>query len=284
MIEVKTYAKVNLTLEILNKRPNDGFHNIQSIMQNIDLFDVLSFNITNIESENQIEINGNVTSISYDNSNLVYRAIELFFEKTKIKNKKVEVYINKNIPIEAGLAGGSSNAVGTFVVLNNYFNNVLKENELHSLCMSLGSDLNFCLVGGTCLCTSRGEVVQKLNDVNLNISLIKPINIGIKAAYAYKKYAEKQIKLNKDNTSKLVELIQNNQFDEMLIYNDLELPLLNEVNEFKNIKKIKPNSIMTGSGSVFYIINDTFNYNDFEPDKYLIFNNIKTFNKGYEVL
>ena len=284
MIEVKTYAKVNLTLEILNKRPNDGFHNIQSIMQNIDLFDVLSFNITNIESENQIEINGNVTSIPYDNSNLVYRAIELFFEKTKIKNKKVEVYINKNIPIEAGLAGGSSNAVGTFVVLNNYFNNVLKENELHSLCMSLGSDLNFCLVGGTCLCTSRGEVVQKLNDVNLNISLIKPINIGIKAAYAYKKYAEEQVKTNKVNTSKLVELIQNNQFDEMLIYNDLELPLLNEVNEFKNIKKIKPNSIMTGSGSVFYIINDTFNYNDFEPDKYLIFNNIKTFNKGYEVL
>ncbi len=284
MIEVKTYAKVNLTLEILNKRPNDGFHNIQSIMQNIDLFDVLSFNITNIESENQIEINGNVNSIPYDNTNLVYRAIELFFEKTSIKNKKVEVYINKNIPVEAGLAGGSSNAVGTFVALNKYFNNILKDNELHSLCKSLGSDLNFCLVGGTCLCTSRGEVVQKLDDVSLNISLIKPLNIGIKAGYAYKKYAEKQIKTLKDKTSKLVRLIQNNQFDEKLVCNDLELPLLNEVNEFKNIKKVKPNSIMTGSGSVFYIINDTFNYNDFEPDRYLIFNNIKTFNKGYEVL
>ena len=283
MIEVKTYAKVNLTLEVLNKR-DDGFHNIQSIMQNIDLFDVLTFNIDNIESQNQIKLNGNLTSIPYNNSNLVYRAIELFFEKTKIKNKKVEVYINKNIPIEAGLAGGSSNAVGTFVALNKYFNNILKDNELHSLCLSLGSDLNFCLVGGTCLCTSRGEVIKKLNDVNLNMSLIKPLNIGIKAAYAYKKYAEEQVKTIKNNTSKLVKLIQNKQFDEKLVYNDLELPLLNEVNEFKNIKKIKPNSIMTGSGSVFYIINDTFNYDDFNSDNYLIFNNRRTFNKGYEVL
>lgn len=282
MIEVKTYAKVNLTLEVLNKR-DDGFHNIQSIMQNIDLFDVLSFDIRE-NIKNSIVLKGNSNQIPYDRSNLVYKAIELFFDKTNITNKKVEVYIDKNIPIEAGLAGGSSNAVGTFVALNKYFDNILKEDELYSLCLSLGSDLNFCLVGGTGLCTSRGEVVQKLNDVNLNISLIKPINIGIKASYAYKKYAELPVKTNKDNTSKLVKIIQNKQFDEKLVYNDLESPLLNEVNEFNNIKKVKPNAIMTGSGSVFYIINDTFDDNDFNPDKYLIFNNIKTFNKGYEVL
>lgn len=282
MIKVKTFAKVNLTLEVLNKR-NDGFHNIQSIMQNINLFDVLSFVIKE-DKTNSIVLKGNSNNIPYDNSNLVYKAIKLFFDKTNINNKKVEVYINKNIPIEAGLAGGSSNAVGTFVALNKYFNNLLKERELNSLCLSLGSDLNFCLVGGTCLCTSRGEIVQKLKDVNLSISLIKPRNIGIKASYAYKKYTQQKIKQKKDNTSKLIRLIQNKQFDKELIYNDLEYPLLNEVNEFKNIKKIKPNAIMTGSGSVFYVINDTFSYDDFNPDKYFIFNNIKTYNKGYEVL
>lgn len=282
MIKVKTFAKVNLTLEVLNKR-NDGFHNIQSIMQNINLFDVLSFVIKE-DKTNSIVLKGNSNNIPYDNSNLVYKAIKLFFDKTNINNKKVEVYINKNIPIEAGLAGGSSNAVGTFVALNKYFNNLLKERELNSLCLSLGSDLNFCLVGGTCLCTSRGEIVQKLKDVNLSISLIKPRNIGIKASYAYKKYTQQKIKQKKDNTSKLIRLIQNKQFDKELIYNDLEYSLLNEVNEFKNIKKIKPNAIMTGSGSVFYVINDTFSYDDFNPDKYFIFNNIKTYNKGYEVL
>ncbi len=282
MIKVKTFAKVNLTLEVLNKR-NDGFHNIQSIMQNINLFDVLSFVIKE-DKTNSIVLKGNSNNIPYDNSNLVYKAIKLFFDKTNINNKKVEVYINKNIPIEAGLAGGSSNAVGTFVALNKYFNNLLKERELNSLCLSLGSDLNFCLVGGTCLCTSRGEIVQKLKDVNLSISLIKPRNIGIKASYAYKKYTQQKIKQKKDNTSKLIRLIQNKQFDKELICNDLEYPLLNEVNEFKNIKKIKPNAIMTGSGSVFYVINDTFSYDDFNPDKYFIFNNIKTYNKGYEVL
>ena len=123
-----------------------------------------------------------------------------------------------------------------------------------------------------------------MKDVNLSISLIKPRNIGIKASYAYKKYTQQKIKQKKDNTSKLIRLIQNKQFDKELIYNDLEYPLLNEVNEFKNIKKIKPNAIMTGSGSVFYVINDTFSYDDFNPDKYFIFNNIKTYNKGYEVL
>ena len=243
MIKVKTFAKVNLTLEVLNKR-NDGFHNIQSIMQNINLFDVLSFVIKE-DKTNSIVLKGNSNNIPYDNSNLVYKAIKLFFDKTNINNKKVEVYINKNIPIEAGLAGGSSNAVGTFVALNKYFNNLLKERELNSLCLSLGSDLNFCLVGGTCLCTSRGEIVQKLKDVNLSISLIKPRNIGIKASYAYKKYTQQKIKQKKDNTSKLIRLIQNKQFDKELICNDLEYPLLNEVNEFKNIKKIKPNAIMT---------------------------------------
>ena len=282
MIEIKTFAKVNLTLEVLNRR-DDGFHNIQSIMQNINLFDVLTFDINENET-NSFVLRGNSNKIPYDKSNLVYKAIELFFEKTKITNKKVKVYLNKNIPTEAGLAGGSSNAVGTFVALNKYFNNPLKKEELHNLCLTLGSDLNFCLAGGTCLCTSRGEIVQKLNDVNLTMSLIKPKDVGVKASYAYKKYAQQEKKQKKDNTSKLVELIQSNKFDKNLIYNDLEHPLLGEIEEFKNIKRIKPNAMMTGSGSVFYVIDDKFSFENFNSDKYWILNNIDTINKGYEVL
>ncbi len=285
MIKVKTYAKINLTLEVLNKRSNDGFHNIQSIMQNINLFDILTFKISKSKLNNEIILSGNVSSIPYDNSNLVYKAIDLFLKKACIQNNKFEVYIEKNIPVEAGLAGGSSNAAATLAVLNNYFCNILNQNELDELCCILGSDLNFCLKGGTCLCTSRGEVVQKLNDIKeLHVSLIKPRYIGIKAFYAYKKYSEQKIKIKNDNTIKLAKIIQSNQFDKNFLYNDLETQLVNEFDEFMYIKKIKPSAIMTGSGSVFYIVNDTFDYYDFNPDKYLIFNNIKTINKGYEVL
>ena len=130
----------------------------------------------------------------------------------------------------------------------------------------------------------RGEIVQKLNDVNLTISLIKPKDVGVKASYAYKKYAQQEKKQKKDNTSKLVELIQSNKFDKNLIYNDLEHPLLGEIEEFKNIKRIKPNAMMTGSGSVFYVIDDKFSFENFNSEKYWILNNIDTINKGYEVL
>ena len=140
-IKVRTPAKINLTLEVLNKR-DDGFHNIQSIMQTINLYDYLTFNIDNAE-EIKIELKGNSDEIPYNESNLIYKAAERFFKKANIDNVKLSVYIEKNIPISAGLAGGSTNAAGTIFALNKLFNNILSEDEINELCASLGSDLNF---------------------------------------------------------------------------------------------------------------------------------------------
>jgi len=159
-IKVKTPAKINLTLEVLDKRP-DGFHNIQSIMQMINLYDYLTINIEESNST-EIKLSGTSKEIPYDKTNLVYKATKLFLDNTNINNKSINIHIEKNIPIAAGLAGGSSNAAGTLYGLNQLFNNILNTNELHELCMLLGSDLNVCLEGGCLLATGRGEKIQKL--------------------------------------------------------------------------------------------------------------------------
>ena len=112
-IKVAAPAKINLTLEVLDKR-EDGFHNIKSVMQAIDLYDYLTFEV--VESDvTSIILDGNSDKIPYDERNLVYKAINLFLRKLQ-KTAKVSVFIEKNIPIEAGLAGGSTDAAATFML------------------------------------------------------------------------------------------------------------------------------------------------------------------------
>ena len=119
-IKVKTPAKINLTLEVLNRR-EDGFHNIQSIMQTINLYDFLTFEVIDSNCI-QVILSGNSDEIPYDEKNLVYKAALKFLKSAKIDSVKVSIYIEKNIPVSAGLAGGSTNAAGTFFALNKLFN------------------------------------------------------------------------------------------------------------------------------------------------------------------
>ena len=209
-IKIKCPAKINLTLEVVNKRP-DGFHNIKSIMQMISLYDYLTIKIEH-GKENKILLTGNSKEIPYNEKNLVYKACDLFLKKAGINDLEIEIYIEKNIPISAGLAGGSTNGAGTIYGLNKILN-VFNEAELNALCAELGSDLNVCLSGGCVLATSRGEITKPLPFIEKEITLIKPINLGISAKEAYTKYSEKQFKpqnstkfkiyINKDKFYKL---------------------------------------------------------------------------------
>lgn len=278
-LKVKTPAKINLTLEVLNKR-EDGFHNIQSIMQTISLYDYLTFNV---EKTNGIEIvlNGNSSEIPYNEKNLVYKAAVKFLETSHISDVKINIFIEKNIPVAAGLAGGSTNAAGTFYALNKLFDNVLPKDKIEELCASMGSDLNFCLNGGCMLCTSRGEVTQRLPFVEQNVSLIKPKNIGISAKEAYTKFAELTDKIIPDNTSKLVKLLQEGKFDKTLIYNNLENALFPDYEELRYIKSKIFGSLMSGSGSTFFVMEPSLGI-EFDCAKYDIFENLKTISTGVE--
>ena len=251
-VKIKCPAKINLTLEIVNKRA-DGFHNIKSIMQLISLYDYLNISVEAAE-ELSIELAGNSSEIPYNEKNLVYKAAMLFFEKTNLKNNKVKIYIEKNIPIAAGLAGGSTDAAGTILGLNTIFNNILTETEMHELCALLGSDLNVCLAGGCLLATSRGEIIQKLPFVQMPVTLIKPKNLGISAKEAYTKYSQKDNKPKYNYTEKMSDALKSGKDIKEYTYNDLEYAVFDDYKELQDIKNKYPESIMSGSGSTYFIL------------------------------
>ncbi len=276
-LKVKTPAKINLTLEVLDKR-EDGFHNIQSIMQAINLYDFLTIKVE--ESQGiLIKLSGNSPDIPYDSSNLIYKAAVKFLELARIDNVKIDIYIEKNIPVAAGLAGGSSNAAGTFYGLNNLFDDILSDEQLNQLCASLGSDLNFCLKGGCAVCTSRGEVIESLPYAPLELSLIKPKSFGISAKEAYTKFANLKDKSNPDATNKMKELLIQNKFDNSLLFNSLEKAVINDYQELISIKSKLPESMMSGSGPTFFVLNPKINV-DFDSDKFVIIENLKTISEG----
>lgn len=278
-IKIKTPAKINYTLEILNKR-EDGFHNIQSIMQTINLFDYLTFHVQDYNNT-EINLSGNSKDIPYDNKNLVYKAVLKFLEYTEISNKKIDIYIEKNIPIAAGLAGGSGNAAGTFYALNELFDNPLSKREIENLCASMGSDLNFCLNGGCMLCTSRGEITENLPYFENDVSLVKPKFLGISAKEAYLKFSQLTDKSYPGNTTKLKKLLRENKFDKSLIYNGFEKALFNDYPILKDIKNKLQNGLMSGSGSTFFVLENKLN-TDFNKNEYEIFEGLKTIPFGVQ--
>ncbi len=208
-IKIQCPAKINLTLKITGKR-DDGFHNIDSVMQTINLFDYLTISIEESD-HNEIVLSGTSDEIPYNEKNLVYKAAILFVESIKKchpefisgsqsemlkqvqhdKSVKITVFIEKNIPIAAGLAGGSTDAAGTLYGLNKLFGEPLSREKLHELCAQLGSDLNLCLEGGCQRTTGRGEILEPMPFEEFNVSLIKPTNLGISAKEAYTKFSEK---------------------------------------------------------------------------------------------
>ena len=269
-IRVKCPAKINLTLEIVNRR-EDGFHNIKSIMQTIDLYDTLDIKIC--EGENKIFLDGNSHEIPYNETNLVYKAAVLFYKKTGITDFATKIYIDKKIPVAAGLAGGSTDAAGTIFGLNKLFNEPLSYTELHELCQTLGSDLNVCLEGGTILATSRGEVIRKLKPVKSKLTLIKPAHLGISAKEAYTKYAQKSLKPHYDMTEKMLKAIDEQKDISQFLYNDLEYAIFEDYKELQTIKSKLPKAIMSGSGSTYFIIGEQ-NVSGFSNDEYQIIDSL----------
>ena len=265
-IKIKTPAKINLTLEVLGKR-NDGFHEIQSIMQAINLYDFLTIKIKD-DKKSTLNLSGSSSLIPYDKKNIVYKAWELFVSKTNI-SASMEVYIEKNIPICAGLAGGSSNGAGFLLGINKLFDDMLTIKELQDICAQLGSDLNFCLEGGCALCTGRGEQIEKLPAVEMPVILIKPKHLEISAKEAYYKYSQNPQKIN-NNTSKLKELLLKKKFDKTLVCNVLEEAIINDYKELQNIKRSGNNAIMSGSGPTYFVLNNYINKDSLNKDNIII--------------
>ncbi len=154
-ISLRSPAKINLFLRILGKRP-DGYHELASLMQAIDLCDTIHFSLSTTDQFSCSE-----ASLPMDASNLVCKAVALFRQKTALTHP-LQIHLHKKIPREAGLGGGSSNAATTLYALNQLLNASVSHEELIKWAGELGSDVAFFLSHGTAYCTGRGECIRPI--------------------------------------------------------------------------------------------------------------------------
>jgi len=155
-ITYRSYAKINLYLDVIGRR-RDGYHNIETIFQSVSLFDELHFE----DGEPRVTLSCSMPELDTADSNLVYRAAMLLKQRTGYTGG-ARIRLEKNIPIAAGLAGGSGNAAATLVALDALWELHLSPRQLHALALELGSDVPFCIVGGTMAALKRGEFLTPL--------------------------------------------------------------------------------------------------------------------------
>jgi len=256
-IEFRSYAKLNLYLEVLNKRP-DGYHNILTIFQMIDLHDKIHLNFNN---SGRITVKTTRKDVPENEDNLVYRAIERFQEKTGLEFG-ADVFIEKNIPPGGGLGGGSSNAVSTLLSLNRYFNYPLSLSSLKGIADSLGSDTAFFLYGGTVLAQGRGEkIIEILPTPDMWFILICP-NFSVNTGRAYEEVSRALTKPEGD-VNILIEALKGEDIERIgsNLFNHFTALLMDE-KEVVKVYSILKNSngvcgvSITGSGSCVFALID----------------------------
>ena len=195
-MKIRSFAKINLGIEVIRKR-DDNYHDIRTLLQTIDLFDVLEF--TPLQHEG-IYLKGNDKSISWDKDNLIFRAAALLKDKFKVR-QGVEICVHKKIPPGKGLGGGSSNAAVTLYSMNNLWDLRLKKEDLMELGSTLGTDVPFFLEGGLCLGTERGDKIKKLSDLAPLFCLLILPSFSISTPLIYSRLSltslEKDSKINR---------------------------------------------------------------------------------------
>lgn len=252
---LKAPAKINLYLEIINKRP-DGYHNIESIMHTVSLFDILEFTLT---SGSEIELSCNDKSLPVDSTNLVYKTAKKMQEKYNVK-QGIQIHLTKNIPMGAGLGGGSSDSATTIKALNKMWNINASKEELEAFAKTLGADVPFFLTGGTAKIEGIGEIVTKIPAKNkFFVVLVKP-DFGVSTVYAYSKVKfplTNQRKIHRI-TDALREKAFTTQVAKELLFNRFEEFVFPENFEIEKIKKTLESfgcaSLMSGSGATVFAL------------------------------
>ena len=205
-MKIKAYGKVNISLDVVGKR-EDGYHLLSMIMQNIDLYD-------EIEVEKQecgITLECSKSYVPVDNRNLAYKAAELFKEKYDIVDG-VKITIEKNIPVSAGLAGGSTDAAAVLKVMNKMFNINASDNELMEMGLALGADIPYCIHGGTALCEGVGEKVTAIKPFKDKIIVLVKPAFGVSTKEVYKNFNLEKVKQH-PKTAELIKAIEKDDLD-----------------------------------------------------------------------
>jgi len=187
-ITVVSPAKINLHLEVLGKR-KDGYHELAMLMQSINLEDYLEIELNN---NGLINLQSNNNELDLKKDNLIIKAANILRNHYPDRNLGANIFLNKNIPIGAGLAGGSSNAAATLIGLNKLWSLNLDQPTLSGFALKLGSDVPFFLEGGSQYCFGRGEVLEKYRfDSRYFLIILKNPKNSLSTSEIYKKYSDK---------------------------------------------------------------------------------------------
>jgi len=264
--KIKCPAKINLFLNITNKRP-DGFHELESLITKIDLFDEL---LVEKSTKFSLEINGEFAEFIDIKNNLFTKILDYFVKNFNI-NSNLKITLQKNIPVGAGLGGGSSNGAYFIKILNEIFALKLSKNEMQKISLNFGSDIAFFFENEACLMSGRGEFLSPIsqfkNDLKkLKILLINP-KIHLSTKEIFQDFAEKKYQFSSKISEKI---FLENSLPEILqkFKNDLEEPAFSKapaiVEILQNLRKFSPICAkMSGSGSSCFAIFD----NDIELQK-----------------
>ena len=252
MITEKAFAKINLTLSVGEKR-KDGYHDIDSVMHSISLHDKIT-----LEKSGEISLSVTKGSAPSGQENLMWKAAELFFAETGISGG-VRMELEKHIPAQAGLGGGSSDAAAVLRGLNRLMKTGLSAEELSDMGKRIGADVPFCITGGCCRCRGIGEKLTKVPGWNgLPLVIVRPpVAVETGKAYAVLDSAEKQTGNKADACIRAVEEKDRKKLSESLS-NDFEKALFAEETVLEETSRrlalFSRPLLMTGSGSAFFVI------------------------------
>lgn len=253
---ITSNAKINIGLNITEKLPN-GYHLLDMIMVPISLADKLEIKFNS--QKGKLNISSNIKDIPCDEKNILYKVYKAFYEKTQIEPEDIDIYLEKNIPHEAGLGGGSSNGGFFLKELNKFHNFVLSDEDLSLVGKSVGADIPFFLKNTPCRVKGIGEKLEKIqNNLDCDVILVKPkFGVSTKKAYElYSKLDEKKFAnidevlsgLKENNLKKVCENIEN-MLEQGLLIDD------ENIQNFRNrIKETGLDFFMSGSGSCYYIL------------------------------
>ena len=252
-ISLRAYAKINLSIEIIGKR-KDGYHDLSMIMQSIEIYDKITIERNQTKKIN-LETNKPFGRVE---ENLAYKAAKLFFEVMEL-DQGCNIYLEKNIPSEAGLAGGSTDAAAILLGLNHLIGNPLTDQQLLVMASKLGADVPFCLFGGTMKAEGIGNILTPLPFVAMNLLIVKPEqNISTRdlfetleqADYSSGESTQKLAQAIQNGCSNLAPLMINKMYPKSLVFApDMENIIHSLEKDFECQR-----AMMSGSGSTIFAI------------------------------
>lgn len=259
-LQEKAYAKLNLTLDVLGKR-DDGYHDLESIMQQITLCDDIEIDV---ETGEDWKLECSWDDVPADASNLAWKAAGVFYRSIGKDPQGITIRIEKRIPAQAGLAGGSADAAAVLRALNAHEGSPYSLEELAQLGAKVGSDVPFCVFGGTALAAGRGEVLTRLSNMpQCYYCIVKP-DFSVSTPELFAKMDEAETIVHPD-TKGMLGALENSDLMHIAGYvcNAMEPVVAKEHPEILMIKDTLDSCgacgyAMTGSGSAVYGIFDAF--------------------------